>query len=78
MPNEAVNDEIDWGVENHEEVREEDEDLHLVSRPPGKRPTAHDLVHVGELVDVQDDPETKQDLFWTGDTTVSIPKPPET
>ena len=63
MANETVHDEIDRRVENHEEVREEHKDLHLVSRPPGKRPTPHDLVHIRELVDIQDDPEIKQDLF---------------
>jgi len=57
MSNETVDYKIDWGIEDHEEVREEDQDLHLVGRPPGVRPAAHDLVHVAELVDVQDDPE---------------------
>ena len=36
-------------------MREEDQDLHLACRPPGVRPTSHDLVHVGELVDVEND-----------------------
>lgn len=58
MADEAVDYKIDWGVEDHEEVWKEDQDLHLVGRPPGVRPAAHDLVHVAELVDVQDDPET--------------------
>jgi hypothetical protein len=55
VSDETVDDEVDGGVEDHEEVREEDQDLHLVGRPPGVRPTPHDLVHVGELVDVEDD-----------------------
>ena len=55
MAYETVNDKIDWRVEDHEEVREEDQYLHLVGRPPRVRTTAHDLVHVGELVNVEDD-----------------------
>ena len=34
---------------------EEDQYLHLVGRPPRVRTTAHDLVDVGELVNVEDD-----------------------
>ena len=36
-------------------MREEDQYLHLVGRPPRVRTTAHDLVDVGELVNVEDD-----------------------
>ena len=52
MSDKAVDNEIDWRIEDHEKVGEEDQDLHLMGRPPGKGATSHYLVHTGELIDV--------------------------